>query len=63
MTIYQFNEGSIVVADELVDRTMHILAPRPGATDFTLLVSHDATLASHLTTSSWELADKTVHVR
>lgn len=36
------------------------LADDPGAL---LLVSHDATLASHLTTSSWKLADKTVHVR
>jgi hypothetical protein len=41
MTIYQFNEGSIEVSEGLVDRTMHVLAPQPGAVDFTLLISHD----------------------
>jgi hypothetical protein len=38
---YQFNEGSITVPDDLEDRTMHILSPRPGAIAFTLIVSHD----------------------
>jgi hypothetical protein len=38
---YQLNEGSIVVADTLTDRTMHVLAPKPGGTDFTVMISHD----------------------
>ncbi|TXG80266.1 MAG: DUF1795 domain-containing protein [Thermomicrobiales bacterium] len=41
MSTYQFNEGSITVADGLADRTMHVLAPKPGAMEFTLLISHD----------------------
>ena len=43
-----------------IERLEAALADYPGAL---LLVSHDAPLASHLTTSSWELADETVHVR
>lgn len=38
---YQLNEGTIIVADTLADRTMHVLAPRPGSTDFTVMISHD----------------------
>lgn len=41
MAIYLFNEGSIHVSDGLSDRTMHVLAPQPGASEFTLLISHD----------------------
>lgn len=41
MTLYHFNEGNISVPDGLADRTMHVLAPGPGAVDFTLLISHD----------------------
>lgn len=39
--IYQFNEGSIAVPNDLEDRTMHMLVPKPGAINFNLLISHD----------------------
>ena len=38
---YHFNEGSIIVTDSLADRTLHVLAPKPGATDFTVMIGHD----------------------
>jgi ATPase subunit of ABC transporter with duplicated ATPase domains len=43
-----------------IERLESALADYPGAL---LLVTHDATLAAHLTTSTWELVDETVHVR